>query len=508
MGFQEITHKIRTNYSEQELRKEIAKRLKIKDFDYELIGKSLDARNKRRIIWQLRIRVFSDELKGHFDTKEKLEVPFTDRDQRVCVVGSGPAGFFAAFVLQKAGYKTTLIERGTDVNKRTKGIDEFEKSGKFSPISNYAFGEGGAGTFSDGKLTSRSKHISLERQFILNAYIDAGAPKEIAYMAHPHLGSDNLKLIVKKLRQQYEELGGKILFETLMTDVKVTNSKVNKVITDKGEIDTDILFIAPGHSAFETYRMLIRNGVQFRNKNFAIGSRMEHPQQIINYTQWGVEKLEGVKAAEYRLTSKGTGNQQIYTFCMCPGGMIVPATAYEDTNIVNGMSLYQRDAQYANAACVSGTHINDLLKKEVSPLESLEWLEQLERSFYELSKDYTAPFCSISDFIKQKLKNTVNQHTSYPLGITALPLWELLPQDISSAMQAGLKDFCRRLRGFDQGIIMGLESKTSAPIQVIREKDYKCTGFENLYIVGEGSGFAGGIVSSAADGIKAALSIL
>lgn len=508
MGFQEITHKIRTNYSEQELHKEIAKRLKISDFNYEMLGKSLDARNKRRIIWQLRIRVFSDELKGHFDAKDKLEIPFKDRDQRVCVVGSGPAGFFAAFVLQKAGYKTTLIDRGADVDKRTQGINEFEKTGKFSPISNYAFGEGGAGTFSDGKLTSRSKHISLERQFILDSYIEAGAPKEIGYMAHPHLGSDNLKLIVKKLRLQFEELGGKILFETMMTDVKISNAKVSKVITDKREIDTDFLFIAPGHSAFETYRMLIRNGVQFRNKNFAIGSRMEHPQQIINYTQWGVEKLLGVKAAEYRLTSKGNGKQQIYTFCMCPGGMIVPATAYEDTNIVNGMSLYQRDAQFANAACVSGTNINDLLKKEVSPLESLDWLENLERSFYEISNDHKAPFCSISDFTKHKLNNTINQQTSYPLGITPMPLWELLPQDISSAMQAGLKDFCRRLKGFDQGIIMGLESKTSAPIQVVREKNYKCTGFENLYVIGEGSGFAGGIISSAADGIKAALSIL
>lgn len=508
MGFQEITHKIRTDYSEQELHKEIAKRLKIKDFEYEMIGKSLDARNKKRIIWQLRIRVFSPELKGHFDAKAQLEIPHKNRDQRVCIVGSGPAGFFAAYVLQQAGFKTTLIDRGTDVDKRTKGIDTFEKSGKFSVISNYAFGEGGAGTFSDGKLTSRSKHISLERQFILKSYIDAGAPKEIAYMTHPHLGSDNLKLIVKNLRKKYEELGGKVLFETQMTDFKATSSKVSSVITNNGQIDTDILLIAPGHSAYETYRMLIRNGVQFRNKNFAIGSRMEHPQQIINYAQWGVEKLKGVKAAEYRLTSKGDGNQQIYTFCMCPGGIIVPATAYEDTNIVNGMSLYQRDAQYANAACVVGTYINDLLKKEVSPLESLDWIEQLERSFFDLSKDYSAPFCSISDFMNQKLKNTVKQDTSYPLGITALPLWELLPKDISSAMRAGLKDFTRRLRGFDHGIIMGLESKTSAPIQVLREADYKCTGFENLYVVGEGSGYSGGIVSSAADGIKAALRIL
>ncbi len=508
MGFQELHIKIQTAYSTKELRKLISKKLRIQNFEFEVISKGLDARNKRNIHWQMRIRVSSPELSGELDSQKHLDLPYKKREQKVIVVGSGPAGFFAAFFLQQLGYDVLLIERGTDVDKRTEGIDKFESTGKFDALSNYAFGEGGAGTFSDGKLTSRSKHISLEKRFILQSYIEAGAPEEIAYLTHPHLGSDNLKKIVKRLREQFIELGGEILFETLVTDIQITNSSVNSVITDKGQHDCDHLFIAPGHSAYETYRMLMRNGVQFRNKNFAIGSRMEHAQQIINYAQWGVGELKGVKAAEYRLTSKGDGNQQIYTFCMCPGGIIVPAAAYADTNIVNGMSLYMRDAQFANAACVAGVHINDLLGREANPLEALEYLEKLERSFYELNRSYEAAACSIQDFMMQKFSGKASKHTSYPLGLNPMPLWELLPEQVSAAMRNGLKDFCRKLRGFDQGMIMGLESKTSAPIQVLREKDYRSSGFSNLFIVGEGSGYAGGIISSAADGLKAAQSLL
>ena len=253
--------------------------------------------------------------------------------------------------------------------------------------------------------------------------------------------------------------------------------------------------------------MLINRGIPFRTKNFAIGSRMEHRQEIINLAQWGKEKLAGVKAAEYRLTSNGDGNHRVYSFCMCPGGIVVPAAAYENTNIVNGMSYYKRNGAFANAACVAGIHPNELAGTEVSPLKALDFIESLERKFYDYSGGYKAPCCSISDFINKK-EPRGKIDSSFPLGLNQAPLWELLPLIVSKAMREGLKDFSKKMKGFETGNLLGLESKTSAPIQVIRDSDGLCPNFQNLYIVGEGSGYSGGIISSAADGIKAALNFI
>ena len=508
MGNKHISVKMPTGYDEQHLRKKIEGYINSKDFTYVIENKSLDARKKSNIYWEMRLLVTSDAIDiSVSNTKPELIIPYKKRNKKAVVVGSGPAGFFAAYVLQQAGFSTTILERGADVIKRTSGIETFERSGIFDPISNYAFGEGGAGTFSDGKLTSRSKRISAEKKFILSSYVKAGAPKEIEYMTHPHLGSDNLKKIVKNLRQQFIDIGGTVLFETTMTDIKVKNGKVCQIETNNGTFDANHFFIASGHSAYDTYRLLINKGVKFHTKNFAIGSRMEHHQELINTAQWGVKSLPGVKAAEYRLTSKGDGKHQVYSFCMCPGGVIVPATAVADANIVNGMSQYLRNNNYANAACVATVNINNILKKEVSALETLEWMESLENSFYTFSKGYKAPICSIRDFINKKPSNR-KFHTSYPMGITQAPLWEMLPSEVENALRFGLRDFKRKIKGFDTGNIMGLESKTSAPIQVDRDETGRCIGFDNLFVIGEGSGYAGGIISSAADGVKAAMNII
>jgi uncharacterized protein len=507
MGCSIIDIKVPTAYNEELLRKIIGGSLRIRNFSYQIENKSLDARNKNRIHWVMRVAVVSDELKGGEAPRfEILKIPFRKRKEEILVVGSGPAGFFCAFVLQQAGFNTTLIERGSEVLKRSRSILNFERNAEFDPKNNYAFGEGGAGTFSDGKLTSRSKHISKERQFILESYIAAGAPEEIAYLTYPHLGTDNLKKIVKNLRNEYENIGGKMLFETMLEDIRVKDGKVTEAITSAGVLPLDVLFIAPGHSAYETYRMLMRRGVAFRTKNFAIGSRMEHPQEIINLAQWGKAKLPGVKAAEYRLTSPGDGKHQVYSFCMCPGGMVVPATAYAGSNIVNGMSYYKRDGRFANAACVAGIHPDELTGKEDSPEEALDQLEILERQFYQHTNSYMAPACSIMDFIDGMNRSSVSE-SSYPLGLKTAPLWEMLPANVVLAMRAGLIDFTRKMKGFETGNLIGLESKTSSPIQVIREPDGLCTGFKNLYLIGEGSGYAGGIISSAADGVKAGLGV-
>lgn len=508
MGFKSISLKLPTDFTPEQLRLKIAKELRINEFTFQIENKSLDARKKSNIFWLVQVAVNSPEIKGEEQpVLELLEIPFKKRKEQIVVVGSGPAGFFAAFVLQKAGFNVTIIERGSEVSKRGKSIQTFERTGIFDAQNNYAFGEGGAGTFSDGKLTSRSKHISLEKQFILTSYVEAGAPNEIMYMAHPHLGTDNLRKIVRNLRVQFENLGGKILFETMLEDIVIRNSKVSEAITSQGNLPTDALFIAPGHSATETYKMLIRRGVQFHTKNFAIGSRMEHRQEIINQAQWGHVKLPGVKAAEYRLTSTADGNHPVFSFCMCPGGMVVPAAAYEKTNIVNGMSFYNRNGNFANAACVAGIHPDELAGKTVSPLEALENLQKLEEKFYQFSNNYSAPACRITNFLKHK-NHDGKLESSYPLGLIAAPLWELLPKTVVTSMQAGITDFIRKMRGFETGNLIGLESKTSSPIQVVREKNGRVENFDNLYVIGEGSGYAGGIISSAADGVRAAMGLV
>ncbi|MEZ5082223.1 MAG: hypothetical protein R2750_02035, partial [Bacteroidales bacterium] len=301
--------------------------------------------------------------------------------------------------------------------------------------------------------------------------------------------------------------GGTVLFETMLTDLSIKNGNVSEAITNNEILIADYFLIAPGHSAFETYRMLIRYGAPFRTKNFALGSRAEHKQEIINRAQWGTPSLKGVKAAEYRLTTQIDGKQPVYTFCMCPGGIVVPATAYEHTNIVNGMSYYLRNGQFANAACVAGLHPDQLAGRTVTPLEALDDLEKLESSFKEFSQDFSAPFCMIKDFMSEKLTEKTVE-SSYPLGLTPAPLWKMLPLMVVQAMQKGLLDFSRKLNGYDQGVLLGLESKTSSPIQVLRNENGLTEGFSNLFVVGEGSGYAGGIMSSAADGIKAALKIV
>ncbi len=505
MGFKTITLKLPTDYSTEILRSKISKELNISEFTFQLENKSLDARKKSNIFWLVRVSVNSDELNtDEFIISEKLEIPYKKRNKKIVVVGSGPAGFFCALTLQKAGFRVTLIERGSEVEKRGKSIATFERTGIFDAQNNYSFGEGGAGTFSDGKLTSRSKRISKEKQFILENYVKAGGPEEILYMTHPHLGTDNLKKIVRNLRMEFKNIGGEILFETLFEDMITRNSKVAEVHTSQGTFQADALFIAPGHSAYETYKMLIRKGVPFRTKNFAIGSRMEHRQEIINLAQWGQKSLPGVKAAEYRLTSPADGKHQVFSFCMCPGGIVVPAAAYENTNIVNGMSYYKRNGNFANAACVAAIHPDELAGKTVSPIEALENLQALEEHFFQFSNGYSAPAISIPDFLKQRNKNT-KLESSYPLGLTTAPLWELIPKPVVKSMQAGLSDFIRKIKGFETGNLLGFESKTSSPVQVIREKNGLVENFENLYMIGEGSGYAGGIISSAADGIKAAI---
>lgn len=506
MGIKYIDLELPTNYSNDDLQKAIKKNIRTDDFQYSIDLKSLDARNKRRIHWKIRVAVISEIFKDKITETETLNINKTIVPKKAVVVGFGPAGVFASFILLEAGYNVVIIDRGADVDKRSKLINKFETTGEFSEYGNYCYGEGGAGTFSDGKLTSRSKNIRPEKSYIIKKYIEAGAPEEIEYLSHPHIGSNNLIKVAKNIREKLIELGAEIHFETKCIGIISNSGIVESIDTNKGQMDADLFVFAIGHSAFDTYRMLIRAGVQFRTKPFALGCRAEHPQEIINYSQWGIKELKGVKAAEYKLTYKSDYSLPVYSFCMCPGGKVVPASPQEGLSIVNGMSYYNRNLPNANSAIVAGFDYNEYMNREVSALEALDLLEELERKFYNFNSSFVAPASLIRDFGLGRNTGKLPQ-TSYPLGIKAADFNDLLYPQVINSLRKSFNDFEKKIKGFSEGVMIGLESKTSSTIQAIRDENCRAIGFDNLYICGEGSGWSGGIISSAADGIKAALRV-
>jgi uncharacterized protein len=512
MGYSEIDIKLSTDFSDSDLKRKISKELKINEFNHYILRKSLDARNKKNIHWIIRAGIESRQIKE--GTKPREEIPvFPDKmhgkGKKVVIGGCGPSGLFAALVFQSSGYETTVIEKGKPVAKRIEEIERFEKTGSLPKNSGYCFGEGGAGTFSDGKLTSRTKAISLEKNFIFNELISVGAPKEIAYMTHPHLGSDSLTEIVPSLMKKFRSVGGKVLFETEITGINYKNSRISSVETvglNSGTVDGDIFVFAPGHSSFDFYRMLLSEKIQFMNKPFAIGFRVEHRREEINLSQWGVKELAGVKAAEYRLTAKCSAGSSVFTFCMCPGGKVIQAAPFQGVSVVNGMSDYKRNGKYSNSAVVTPFNIEEFLKKELRPFESLEFLETMERKFYGFSNSFDIPAMNISDIVNNKKSSSLPKDFSYPFKSVSADFSNLFPSEAYEKLKEGLKIFTRKVSCFQNGVAYGLESKTSSPLKAVRTETLTTPPFENLYICGEGSGHAGGIISSAADGIKVALS--
>ncbi|PKL78610.1 MAG: FAD-dependent oxidoreductase [Ignavibacteriae bacterium HGW-Ignavibacteriae-4] len=506
MGFKSFTIKMPTDYTEDTLRYSIGKMISTTEFEYSIDKKSLDGRQKNNIHWLIKISVSSKAIKGgeEFDSPE-LDIPKVNTDKLAIVVGSGPAGFYSAYVLRKAGFRVRLIEQGPEVFQRIKDVKLFHKKRILNERSNYAFGEGGAGTFSDGKLTSRTKTIKLERNFIFNEYIEAGAPEEIRYLSKPHIGSNLLVRTAKNLRMKFIDLGGEMLFDTEMTDINLNDGIVTSIETNKGQMEADYFVIATGHSSYPVYEMLIKAGVVFQTKPFAIGNRVEHTQDIINSAQWRTKELPGVKAADYALTFNDASNP-VYTFCMCPGGNVVSAPPTHGVNLVNGMSNYKRNYPFANSAIVAGLDLKKQLGREVQPLEALDWVMNLERKFYNYVDGYDAPAVKVADFINGKT-TSIFPESSYPFDLRTADMADLLPANIINSQKEALRKFNKQMKGFDQGILMGLESRTSSPIQADRSREGLCDGFINLYFVGEGSGFSGGIVSSGADGIKAAIDI-
>jgi uncharacterized FAD-dependent dehydrogenase len=508
LPFKEIELRLHTDFSGDDIRKVIGKKLRLKTFGYEILRQSLDARNKPNVYWRLHLRIFSKELKGaNFSAKPGLIIPYQKRKTRVVVAGSGPAGFFSAYVLQKAGYRVTILEKGPDAGQRYNDIRQFEQGGSFMDNSNYCHGEGGAGTFSDGKLTTRTKGIAPEKQFVFETYVNAGAPEEIKYFAKPHIGSDKLRIVIPKLREEFKNLGGKIFFNTEITDLETKESRCSAVIGGNDVYPCDIFIAAPGHSSYATYRMLHRHGILFRGKPFAVGVRVEHPQELINRAQWLSPRLPGVKAAEYRLTFTASNDLPVYSFCMCPGGKVVPSAPVHRHSIVNGVSDYARNSPFANAAIVVGVNLEQLLREKAGFEESLQWVEETERKIFHLTESYRIPANKINDFLHQRISQQIPGN-SYPLGTFPYDFEELLPPELIRSLREGLQNFSQKIKGFESGVMLGLETKTSAPVQAVRDEHRRCEGFGNIFIVGEGSGYAGGITSSAVDGVKAAMDII
>ncbi len=425
---------------------------------------------------------------------------------RPVVVGFGPAGIFCALYLAKNGYRPIVLERGYDVDSRQAAVQAFASGGAFNPNSNVQFGEGGAGTFSDGKLTTRINDPLCDA--VMQDLVAAGAPAEILTLAKPHIGTDKLRLVIKNLRQQLLDLGGEIQFGTTLNAIYKKNDTVCGVATTAGDITTDVVVLATGHSARDTYRALFEQGVQMQPKVFSVGARIEHLQRDVDYALYGdYANHPLLPKGEYQLSWRDkTAGRGVYTFCMCPGGVVVPAQSIAETVVTNGMSYHSRDGVNANSALVVNVGPDDY---GTHPLDGINFAEQIERAAYKQC-GYKAPAQTVGSFLGSKTAiGAVSP--SYSLGVTDYDIAKILPPQVTSFMKTGLEQMGKKQANFRQlsAVLTAPETRTSAPLRITRDSE---TGVSvntgGLYPCGEGSGYAGGITSAAVDGIKTAMHIV
>ena len=465
------------------------------------LRRSIDARSSRPVFKTL-VRVFINEIPPEFNPKINYE-PASSKE-KVIIVGSGPAGMFAALRLIELGIKPIIIERGKDVQSRRRDIRGLQQDHIVNPNSNYCFGEGGAGTYSDGKLYTRSTKRGDVRK-ILQVFAQHGAKEDILIDTHPHIGSNKLPAIVKAIRQTIIDNGGEVHFESLVTDLIIKDGKIlGVVVNQEKEILGDCVILATGHSARDIFYLLHNKNIKIESKDFAMGVRIEHPQALINEIQYHTkEKNEFLPSATYSLSIQVDG-RGVYSFCMCPGGIIVPASTSPDEIVVNGMSLSKRNSPFANSGLVVSVNSNDWKTYDSEdPFGGLKFQQDYEKQTFEwANKTQSAPAQRVTDFIKGKDSESLPR-ASYIPGLKSLPLHQLLPSIIRKTLQKALIIFDRRMKGYvtDEAIIVAAESRTSSPIRVTRDKEtYMHPQVDGLFPCGEGAGYAGGIVSSAIDG--------
>ncbi len=507
------------------LKKKIAEKIKIDPdeiIDYKIFKESIDARKKNEIsfVYVVDVEVQDENkvLSENKNVKKSPDVSYKDvkagNDKLInppIVIGTGPSGMFAGLILAQRGYKPILLERGQDVETRTKDVDKFWENRELNTESNVQFGEGGAGTFSDGKLTTRTKDIRARK--VLEEFVSAGAPEEILYSYKPHIGTDILKGVVKNIRETIIELGGEVRFGSKVTDILIENGKISGVEINKTQkIDADTVILAIGHSARDTYEVLNFRKVKIRQKPFSIGVRIEHPQALINKSQYKKQaEHPRLGAADYRLTYKSKNGRSVYTFCMCPGGRVVAAASEENTVVTNGMSEYARNKENGNSALLVQINTEDFGSDH--PLAGVEFQRKWEKAAFELGGgDYSAPVQLIKDFLSYKSSEKLGDvEPSYLPNTKLSDLKKCLPSYVVESMREAILEMDKQLRGFalPNGVMTGVETRSSAPIRIERELDtMESVNVENLYPIGEGAGYAGGIISAAIDGIKAAEKIV
>lgn len=480
--------------------------------DWKIVKRSVDAR-KRDIIINLTVRVASGEDQKVFSGYSPVDFPYVaDSNNTVIIVGSGPAGLFGALECLLLGMRPIVLERGKDVDSRRLDIATLNRERKIDPESNYCFGEGGAGTFSDGKLYTRSKKRGDPTK-VLSLLVQHGADENILIDSHPHIGSDRLPSIMKSIRKTIVNCGGKVCFQTRVKRILIEDGKAVGVETSKGEkIMGDAVILATGHSARDVYRSLARDGVKMEAKGLAVGVRLEHPQRLIDQIQYHNPAGRGswLPAAEYNFVTQADG-RGVYSFCMCPGGVVVPAGSSTQELVVNGMSASSRSSIWANSGIVVEVRPGDFPEyADRGEFEMLDMVEDLEKKFYKESKNsIMAPSQRMKDFVEGKDSKNLPP-SSYLPGLYEARLDKMLPPFIANRLQSGFQDFGRKAKGFltNEAILIGLESRTSSPVRIPRDKETLChVEVEGLYPAGEGAGYAGGIVSAAIDGMRCAQSI-
>jgi uncharacterized protein len=427
--------------------------------------------------------------------------------ERPVVIGTGPCGIFAGLLLAQMGFRPIILERGKEVRERTKDTWGLWRKGKLDPESNVQFGEGGAGTFSDGKLHSQIKDPKFYGRKVLTEFVKAGAPPEIMYVSKPHIGTFRLVGMVEEIRHNMEALGAEIRFRSRVADIEIINGQVRGVVlADGARLSTGHVVLAVGHSARDTFEMLHQRGVYMEAKPFSIGFRIEHPQAVIDRARFGSNAGNPLLgAADYKLVHHASNGRSVYSFCMCPGGTVVAATSEQGRVVTNGMSQYSRNERNANSGIVVGVTPEDY---EGDVLAGVEFQRRWEARAFELGgSNYCAPGQRVGDFLAGRPSTTLGEVVpSYTPGVTPTDLSTALPDYAIAAIREALPAFEKQVKGFamEDAVLTGVETRTSSPVRIKRGEDFQSINIKGLYPAGEGAGYAGGILSAAIDGIEVA----